>query len=163
MLRTGFMYVVHWCSPQPCTPSACVQTLSWGAAGGVQAAKRDYLPFHEARELARDLKLTTRAQYTLWWRETSPANLPANCASAYAHDGWLSWGDFLGCKVVALSVSRQSEFLPFKEARELARKLQLTSVQQWQQLCKEGNRPDGVPSKPSQVTIIHHPSTGGLY
>ena len=129
----------------------------------MQAAKRDYLPFHEARKLARDLKLTTRAQYRLWWRETSPDNLPADCASAYAHDGWLSWGDFLGYKVGALSRSRQNEFLPFMEARELARKLQLTSVPQWQQLCKEGNRPDGVPSLPSQVTIIHYPSTGGLY
>ena len=162
MLRTGFMYVVHWCSSQPCSPSACVQTLSWGAAGGVQAAKRDYLPFHEARELARDLKLTTRSQYRLWWRETSPDNLPANCAQAYAHE-WLSWGEFLGYKVGELSVRSPRNFLPFKEAREMARKMQLRGQAEWQQLCKEGNRPDGVPSLPSQVTIIHYPSTGGLY
>ena len=44
-------------------------------------------------------------------------------------------------------------FLPFEEAREFARKQQISGHMQWQQWCKEGNRPKDVPSRPDQVCI----------
>jgi hypothetical protein len=72
------------------------QTLTLQTLYAAQASER-FLPFHEARSLARDLRLTSRAQWTRWWRESRPANLPANGAAVYAHEeGWVSWSDFLG-------------------------------------------------------------------
>jgi hypothetical protein len=44
-------------------------------------------------------------------------------------------------------------FLPFEEAREFARKQQITGKKQWQQWCKEGNRPKDVPYDPDKVRI----------
>jgi hypothetical protein len=87
---SAFLWVVHWCSPKPCSPSAWVQTLVLNPAG------EGYLPFHEARLLARELQLTSRSPWRQWWRESRPDNLPADCAQAYALEEWLSWGDFLG-------------------------------------------------------------------
>jgi hypothetical protein len=43
--------------------------------------------------------------------------------------------------------------LPFEEAREFARKQQMTGTKQWFQWCKEGNRPKDVPAHPEVVRI----------
>jgi len=44
-------------------------------------------------------------------------------------------------------------FRPFEEASEFARKQQITGQKQWQQWCKEGNRPKDVPYNPHIVRI----------
>ena len=85
---SAFLWVVHWCSPKPCAPSAWVQTLVLNPAGEC----RRYLPFNEARLLARDLQLTSRSQWRQWWRESRPDNLPADCAQACALEEWLCRG-----------------------------------------------------------------------
>ena len=54
-------------------------------------------------------------------------------------DNELSWAG--GVQAAA------KRFRPFEMAREYARKQQMTGYKQWQQWCKEGNRPKDVPSR----------------
>jgi len=39
-------------------------------------------------------------------------------------------------------------FLPFEEAKEVMRKAEMKSQTQWKQWCRDGHRPDDVPSNP---------------
>ncbi|MDB4485435.1 hypothetical protein N9079_03265, partial [bacterium] len=42
------------------------------------------------------------------------------------------------------------KYRPFKEAREFARSLNLSSQKAWIVFCKSGKLPDGIPSNPSR-------------
>lgn len=44
----------------------------------------------------------------------------------------------------------ETGYLPFDKAREFVRKLGFTTREQWDDYCKSGNKPDNIPSNPSQ-------------
>ena len=46
-----------------------------------------------------------------------------------------------------------SDFLPFEEAREFARNLNLNGQAAWKKWSKSGKRPDDIPSHPDDVYI----------
>lgn len=92
------------------------------------------LPFGEARALARDARLRTRAEYLSW--EGRPEGLPQRPDSAYKGKGWTCWTDFLG-----------TAMLPFEEARALVREAELLGKQDYERW----DRPRGVPSNPDKT------------
>src|SRR5271166_142029 len=93
----------------------------------------NFLPFAQARALARSLGFKSRKEYT----KNRPENLPSNPAQTYKGE-WTSWGDFLGTGNV-----HTKHFLPFAEARALARSLGFKSREEYAENC-----PDNLPRVP---------------
>ena len=61
-----------------------------------KAKKQQFLPFDEALHVARQLRLVSKKEWTLWCRSGAcPANVPAAPNKVYVHDGWMGWERFL--------------------------------------------------------------------
>jgi len=62
----------------------------------VQAAKRSFLPFEEAREIVRAVGLMGWEQWREWSRDCRPADIPSAPHRTYKDEGWVSMADWLG-------------------------------------------------------------------
>ena len=102
--------------------------------------RRNWLPFEEARALARSLGLRSSIEWSRW--STTPArprNVPSNPNLVYPE--WAGWPDWLGHRV----------WRPFEEARAFARSLGLKSQVEWLAWSKTPARPSDIPAAPSGV------------
>ena len=99
---------------------------------------KTYLPFDEARALARSLQLKNTDEWKVYCR-TRPTNMPSNPNVVYA-DRWVSLGDWLGTR-------RTRKVQPFDEARAFVRTLGLQTVKEWQTYSVSA-RPLGIPAAP---------------
>lgn len=106
------------------------------------------MPFKEARELVRALRLRSLKEWEEWSsgdQRPPGCNIPDCPDLAYKDKGWISWSDWMGY------AGRGSAMLPFKEAREIVRALNLGSVQEWYTWSKSGLRPRNIPAAPAQT------------
>ena len=62
----------------------------------MQAAKRSFLPFEEARAIVRGEGLKNQVEWREWRKERRPPNIPSLPEKTYAGKGWVSWPDWLG-------------------------------------------------------------------
>ncbi|MFN4914393.1 MAG: DEAD/DEAH box helicase family protein [Sphingomonadales bacterium] len=112
-------------------------------------ARLSWMTFEEGREFARALNFKSRNEWEEFSRSSrKPINMPVVPSITYKGKGWLSWGDWLGTDSVA---NRFKVFLPFSQAREFVRQLNLKSEKYWRLYCKSGKKPIDVPSNPSYV------------
>ncbi len=124
--------------------SGWVSLGDWLGTNYISCNKRDYLPFEEAREYARSLKLTGEKEWRLFSKSSAkPDEIPASPSQVYKESGWVSWSDWLGHG----KLSNFREFLPFEEAREYARTLGLKSYSEWKNIKK----PDNIPAMPEKT------------
>ena len=128
--------------------------VSWGdwlGTGYIAPQFRVYRPLKEARAFVRSLNLKTGSQwrdYTkgkLRGHKIKPDDIPANPASAYHGEGWVSMGDWLGTRSIAPQLR---EYRSFNKARAFARSLCLKTVTAWRTLKK---LPSDIPKKPYHV------------
>jgi superfamily II DNA or RNA helicase len=103
---------------------------------------RTFLPFKEAREYVRSLKLKNQKEW-LAWLKTKPDNIPSTPHIVYKNKGWESTADWLGTKR-----RRSTSFLSFEESRDYARGLNISSIAEWEALCREGKMPQNIPNSP---------------
>ena len=101
--------------------------------------------FKSAREFARSLNLKSNVEWQEFIKKNKPFDLPIRPDSSYKNKGWTSWGDFLGTGTVA---PRNRVYLPFKEARDFVRSLNLKDQKEWDDYCKSGKKPDDIPFAP---------------
>jgi superfamily II DNA or RNA helicase len=123
-------------------------------------AKLSWRTFEEAREFARSLGLKSETEWRDFCRGNlvstvgnRPADIPSNPQHNYAKSGWSGYGDWLGTGTVA---PRLRKYLPFKEAREFARRLELGGGAEWRRFCKglmpeKGVLPANISSNPVQT------------
>lgn len=105
--------------------------------------------FEEARMFARGLGLSGGSAWQIWLNtNVKPNDIPSAPAIAYAKEGWVSWGDWLGTDNVA---SKNRKYASFENARSFARSLNLKSRNEWQLLSNENNLPADIPAGPSRV------------
>lgn len=132
--------------------------------------KSKWLDFREARAFVRNLNLKGIDQ----WKEyvtgdkenlpDLPGDIPAEPEREYKHLGWSSWEDWLG-----IAKQRQSKrdstlwdaklkekWLPFENAREFARSLDLEYQEDWEAyiegvIKRVSSLPNNIPSEPSEV------------
>lgn len=107
-----------------------------------------FLGFNAARAFGRSLGLRSISE----WRRVSetadfPRNVPHSPDKHYASSGWNGWDDWLGVRLLRRVVL----FLPFHDAREYARSLQLKSRAGWEALALTRSLPNNIPHKPSHV------------
>ena len=110
-----------------------IETQSWH-----RLAKLSWMPFEEARKFARSLELKNQREWHLYSKgelpnkKSKPSDVPSNPNRKYASSGWQSWGDWLG---TGARHPGDHSFIPFDDARQFARKLNLTGANEWQKYC----------------------------
>lgn len=110
-----------------------------------------YLPFEQARELARTSGIKTCDDWKAKFKTSNLAamRVPQCPQEVFKHKGWLSWRDWLGTQVGASPVNR-SDFMAFHEARSIVQKQQFKSTQEFR-LWVKTSRPTGMPLCPNTV------------
>jgi hypothetical protein len=89
--------------------------------------RREWRSFEEARAFVHGLGLKSAKEWRQYCKfDQKPGDIPTNPHRAYKHDGWISWGDWLGTGAVA---NTGREYRPFAEAREFVRSIGLKSGQ----------------------------------
>ncbi len=70
---------------------------SWADWLGTSRRRGNWRPFEEARALARSLGIANQRGWVTWARSAAcPSDIPIYPQSAYRHQGWASWTDWLG-------------------------------------------------------------------
>eukprot|EP00947_MAST-08B_sp_MAST-8B-sp1_P006651 g6651.t1 len=115
--------------------------------------KSQMLPFTSARAIVRRLRLTSLKEWQEWSKSGQrPSNVPSHPDRAYKGKGWVSYPDWMGYQYTKGDENRgKSQMLLFTSARDIVRRLRLTSQKEWEEWSKSGQRPSNVPSNPSQV------------
>jgi superfamily II DNA or RNA helicase len=132
--------------------------IGWGdwVGNGRKPLGDDWRPFAEARAWARGLGLASQTEWRdycagrLEGKPPKPADIPSNPYTTYKHEGWISWGDWVGTGTVHGS---KRIYRSFAEARAWVRGLGLRSGSEWNDYC--AGRLEGKPPKPVDIPI--HP------
>ena len=110
-------------------------------------SKFQWMPFEEAREFVRGLGLNYQKDWNIYCLSgEKPVNIPSNPDKAYKEKGWLSMPDWLGTEIGFNGYN----YLPYDEAREFIKTLNLNSQSDWSKYLKSGNRPKFIPSSPGK-------------
>jgi superfamily II DNA or RNA helicase len=115
----------------------------WGdflGTGVVADKNKKWRPFEEAREFVRSLGLRGNQA----WREfvktvRKPDDIPSRPDVAYAEEGWISYGDWMG---------KGRGWRPFEEARAYVRELRLANNKEWLTFAGSDHRPRDIPYSP---------------
>jgi hypothetical protein len=119
----------------------------WLGTGTVEIQNHvmNSLPFDEAREFTRKLKLKGYADWVKYRKSgTRPKGIPSNPQRVYKKDfkGYVDW---LGNEEIRIT---KYLFKDFEDAREFVRSLKLLGEKEWKQYCKSGEKPDDIPVVP---------------
>ena len=135
----------------PSTPAMCYRKEwkgfgDWLGTEAISTHDRKHLPFEQAREFARSLKLGSSKEWVRYCKSgNKPKNIPAHPARPYSNY-WKGWGDWLGTGYVKNRVYR-----PYSIAKEFVHSLGLPNRDAWNDYCRTGKRPDDIPSNPDKV------------
>ena len=128
----------------PANAYSVYQDKGWKNWKDFLGTEREYLPFIEAREFVRKLKITSIARWKEYVKSANKAdNIPSSPHSFYKSKGWVNWGDFLGTGFIN---NKDRIYLPYIEARKFVRKLKITSIVRWNEYVKSGDKPDDIPA-----------------
>jgi hypothetical protein len=107
-------------------------------AGGV------WRSFKDARAFTHSLRLKNGKQWKTYSKSAKrPSDIPSHPDAVYANAGWVDWGDWFGLSPRSLR--------SFEDARTFVRGLKLKNVEEWQNYCRSGKKPDDIPTKPSSA------------
>ncbi len=121
----------------------------WLGTGNLRNTKGSYLPFEQAREYVRSLKLEGYESWCMWRKSSDrPVNIPASPNTTYENQGWAGYGDWLGTGTLA---PKDREYMPFAQARDYVHGLKLSSRAAWKQWSASGERPTEIPANPWHV------------
>ena len=121
----------------------------WLGTGTLAVFNRTYLSFEEARTFVHQLQLKNGNE----WRKciengTKPDNIPADPSWVYKDNGWRGMGDWLGTGIIA---TQKRQYLPFNEARDLVRQLNLKKKEEWIAWAKSNEKPNNIPASPDGI------------
>lgn len=122
---------------------------TWGRFLGTNSlAPRDmtFLPFKEAREFARSLKLRDQKA---WQRIMRPDGIPSQPNHTYADCGWKGWRDWLG----GTAPKKPKPYcLDYDVAASVARSLGIRTCMEYERRYKEDSR---LPASPRKAYPAH--------
>ena len=136
----------------PSTPSRTYKEKGWKGYGDwlgtnrIATHKIEYLSFNEARTLVQSLNIRSYSEWLqLVKSQKIPKGIPSNPNLVYNRKGWEGYGDWLGTGAVG---SKNRVFVNFSEAKIFASKNKIKGQKEWNQFCKQGDRPINIPSNP---------------
>ena len=125
---------------------------SWGdflGTGRIQNQQILYLSFNDARTFVQELEFQrTEDWYDFCQSEEMPDNIPHSPEVVYKNKGWKGIGDWLGTRRIA---NQNKIFRSFEDARRFVRQLEFKNTTEWFTYSKSGNKPDDIPSLPSDT------------
>ena len=130
---------------------------NWGDFLGtrnVASQEKQFRDFESAREYVRSLKFRNQNEWYEFCRNNQlPSDISSRPDHVYKNKGWISYGDWLGTGNIS-GVLKSKQYLPFKEAREEARKLakqyNIKNWEDWRNAVKKGLIPKNIPLNPRQ-------------
>jgi superfamily II DNA or RNA helicase len=120
----------------------------WLGTGNLSNRDKKFRPFKEARQFVHSLNLKNIEEWLNYAKSQHiPSDIPTYPDKPYKKNGWINWADWLGKN----TFQGNSKKLTFEEAREFVRTLNLKSTKEWANYCSSGNKPSGIPNRPSAV------------
>lgn len=128
----------------------------WLGTGRIANQNKKYWSFEKSRLFIQNLNLKNRDEFIKLIQDSQiPISIPRAPGSIYKKTGeWISWGDFLGTgwiHPIEKSKNRPNFEESRKEARELAKKYNLKSWDDWINAVKEGKIPYYLPQRPDKI------------
>jgi superfamily II DNA or RNA helicase len=124
--------------------ASSIEAKYWEKVG-----RANWRSFEEARQYVRSLGLKNQHEWKkLCKTENKPKDIPSSPNTIYKHEGWVSFGNWLGTDSVA---TRYLEFKDFISARDFVRNLGLKSQTQWKEYIKSGYKPNNIPATPDKI------------
>ena len=125
----------------------------WLGTGTIQAQKRQYRSFTEARKFVHSLKLSGQKGWEEYCKsDKKPDNIPNYPRGVYLNKGWISWGDWVGTGKIHPS---KRQYRSFTQARKFARSLGFKKNAEWKKYYRAGKLPIDIPSGPQQSYSNH--------
>ncbi len=116
----------------------------WLGTGNIAVFNKLFLPFNEAREFVRKLKIKNSDGWEDYCKSgNKPQNIPSNPGHSYKKK-YLGIKDWLG-------TGQRIIYRDFEDAKQFVHSLSLKDGKEWKQYCKSGNKPDDIPSNPLSV------------
>lgn len=107
-----------------------------------------FLPFKEAREFARSLKLKSSTKWIEFTKFPDfPNNIPKSPGGTYKDEGWEGYSDWLGTNTGKYMIKGKGR-LSFEEAHQYVLKLKISGLTGWISYCKTKKRPANIPASP---------------
>jgi len=106
----------------------------------------NWMPFEDAREFARSLKLKSNSEYLELFRNGKlPKDIPAKPRNVYKDSGFISIPDFLGYETLL------KDWISYKEAKEVLKEFGFESKKEFDKAFALGKIPKNIPKFPSGV------------
>ena len=110
--------------------------------------KLEFMSYEDAKNLTNKLNIKSSSEWNKHWKlNARPSNLPAAPYLEYKNRGWISWEKFLDNN---LQKRLEDKFMPFNEARDYVRKLNIKTTTEWKIYSKSIERPRNIHSKPNK-------------
>jgi hypothetical protein len=133
--------------------------VSWGdflGTGNLSGSQlhTKFRSFEDAREFVKSLKIKTEPEWQKWCKNHErPKDVPFSPEKTYKKQ-WTTMGDWFGTGIISSSILSKN-YLPLVEARkksrELAKKYNLKTFEDWKKAKKEGKIPDNIPMYPDRI------------
>jgi hypothetical protein len=112
---------------------------------------RVFVPFEEARQFVRSLRIKNSRQWREYCRSgKKPDTIPPYPDEAYKKE-WKGIEDWLGTDTIA-NRDKNKDYWSFEQAREFVHSLGLKSRREWKKWCKSGNKPKSIPTYPNEIS-----------
>jgi superfamily II DNA or RNA helicase len=125
--------------------SGWVSMGDWLGTENVSNSKLTFKSLEEVKKLAKELNILNEKDWREYWKKnTRPSDVPYSPAKTYKNMGWKGWADFFDRENII-------KWLPFEEARDYVRQLNIKNSLDWANYAKSGNKPKKIPAKPRKV------------
>ena len=118
----------------------------WLGTNTIASQNRVFLPFTEARKLARSYRFAKMLEWKSFQKSKDfPTNLPKSPDNVYKENGWISWPDFLGYESIF------QDWLSYDDAIKIIHRKGLKSIKEWYEYTKSDVFDSQIPKSPSRV------------
>jgi hypothetical protein len=120
--------------------------INWSDFLGTNNVRNiEYWSYEKARAYMFTAKVKNSKEWRKWSKESRPREIPGAPDHIYKDEGWVSWADFLGSKIVS-----RGQFLNYESAKTAIAQFKIKSSMDWRDFSKSDLRPAGVPGNPDR-------------
>ena len=127
--------------------------ISWNdflSSNTISNYQKSFIEFDNAKELISSYNLRSLNDWNDFCKAgKKPINIPRNPAQYYFKKGWKGWHDFLS--VPSDYKKLNEKYLNFEEAKTYVHTLNLKRYDDWINFCKDGKKPQNIPTNPGSV------------